>query len=349
MKNLLCGCKYSTRPKCCVGPTGPTGPTGNTGNVGATGPTGPTGATGLTGPTGPTGATGPTGDVIVRSTSTVDPNDYAKVISTHDGNKTYLDFYIPKGNNGNSENLRAGFVFTVEPETPASVVDRHLDGIHYFDFNIPRGFKGEKGDVGPKGETGPQGEAGPQGQKGETGQTGPQGPQGKDGVNETLGAMILSYNDDPTTFPIEGKEIASGARLPLMRLELDLGGIVTLDSLDNTIQFNKTGVYKISYIVNAYVKRTEAEFNPVTDFVSIAFKEADSEKTLAGASTWSFTECAGNVFGQGIFVVNDIATAYELVNVQKKSMYLNGCNITQTISKSYFSVPMVSIIITKLK
>ncbi len=349
------------------------------------GPTGPTGPAGAIGPTGPAGD-----DIEVRSTTTLNPTENARVVSSKVAQKTVLDFYIPKGDVGKSEQLKVGNVFSVDPDKQARITDRYLDDVHFLDFEIPRGEKGEKGDKGDTGERGPQGEmgisqmitiddvekvsptdnarveddmkdnmhhlsffipqgnVGAQGPKGDIGPTGPTGPIGPAGPLEIPSTYILSYNDDPNNFPIQGLEIASGERLPLMRQELVQGDIVTLDSTDNTIQFNKTGVYHIIFSFNGYVKKTDTAFNPTTDFVSVAFREVDSDRIVAGANSWSMEECAQNISGQGIFVVNDIATPFELVNVQKKSMYLNGCNITQTISHSYFSVPMVSITIFKL-
>ncbi len=349
------------------------------------GPTGPTGPSGAMGPTGPAG-----GEINVRSTTTLAPSEKARVVSSKVGQKTVLDFYIPKGDTGKTENLRAGNVFSVDPDKNASVTDRIFEGVHYFDFEIPRGEKGEKGEKGDVGERGPQGEMGisqmitiddvekvppdenarvvdkmennmhhmsffiPQGgvgergPKGDLGPTGPTGPTGPAGPLDIPSTYILSYNNDPNNFPVQGLEITSNGRLPLMRQELIQGGIVTLDSDDNTIQFNKTGVYHISFTFNGYVKKTGETFNPTTDFVSVAFREVDSDRIVAGANAWSRDECAQNIAGQGIFVVNDIATPFELVNVQKKSMFLNGCNITQTITHSYFAVPMVSMTIIKL-
>lgn len=355
---------------------------------GLLGPTGPTGPTGAMGPTGPA-----SGEIDVRSTTTLAPSEKARVVSSKVGQKTVLDFYIPKGDTGKTENLRAGNVFTLDAGKDASVTDRLFEGVHYFDFEIPRGEKGEKGDKGDKGEAGergpqgemgisqmitiddvekvaptdnakvvdkmennmhhlsffiPQGNGGEKGPKGDIGPTGPTGPMGPAGPLDIPSTYILSYNDDPNNFPVQGLEIASNGRLPLMRQELIQGGIVTLDSGDNTIQFNKTGIYHINFTFNGYVKKTGETFNPTTDFVSVAFREVDSDRIVAGATSWSRDECAQNIAGQGIFVVNDIATPFELVNVQKKSMFLNGCNITQTTTHSYFSVPMVSITILKL-
>ncbi len=322
------------------GATGPQGPQGLKGDIGPTGPTGPTGAT------GPAGATG--GEVVVRTTTTMDAGHSAKVESSYMDGKNMLDFFIPKGETGDMEVVRAGIVTTLEPENSASVADRFLDGVHFLDFGIPRGVTGVAGARGP---TGMQGEMGQQGEVGPKGDTGPQGEKGDTGPAGTLdipGAYIISYNDDPTTFPVSGEEIKSNGRLPLMRLELHSGSIITLDTTDNTIQFNKTGIYYITFTTNAYVKRTQTEFDPKTDFVSVAFREVDSEKILVASNSWSYDECATNMTGSGLFVVDNVSTPYELINIQKKSIFINGCDVDQTTSKSYFGVPMVTIVLIKL-
>lgn len=265
------------------------------------------------------------GEIIVRSTTTLEAGEEARVVSTYEGNKNFLDFYIPKGDEGVCEDIKVGNTYSEDFDQEANVIDRYEEGVHYFDFMIPKGVPGPKGD---RGATGPQGE------KGEI---------------EALSAYILSYNDDPTTFPVEGLEIPSNKRLPLKRLELDNGGIVTIDTNDMTIQFNKTGVYYVSFTTNAYVKHSGKDFDPETDFVSIAFREIDSDNIIAAGISLSYNECATPLFGQGMFVVADVATAYEFVNTQQRSIYIHGCNVMKTVSHSYFSVPMLSIAIIKLK
>lgn len=442
------------------------------------------GITGPTGATGSTGATGPAGEqVIARSTITINPDEEAKVVSSHQGNSTYLDFYIPKGDNGDMEKFTIGFVETVEPNEQAEVTDRFIDGMHYLDFKIPKGEKGEKGETGPvgaegpvgpsgeqgkqgergfQGEPGPQGEqgvkgeqgeigpigpqgerglqgekgdkgdkgdvgpTGPKGDKGETGPQGlpgeigispiivvdstetvepdepadvqedvdgkihhltfyipkgktgekgeqgiqgPQGPAGEQGIQgakgeqgekgdkgvtgatgtiESFSSFIISYNNDPNTFPENGIEIKSGERLPLMRLELDNGEPISLDNVENTIKFNKTGVYFITFTVNTYIPPEASDFNPKTDFISIAFRQVGDEKILAAANNWSTSNVAQNVFGQGMIVIADTQATYELVNLRERSIFINGADITKTISTSYFSVPMVTLSIIKI-
>ena len=382
---------------------------------------GPKGATGATGATGPAGG----GEIIAGQTVTLGAGENAMVTTTHEGDKTYLNFYIPKGSNGDSDVVRAGITQTIEAGNEAEVSDRKIDGIHYLDFKIPKGDKGERGDKGDrgdkgergeqgpqgekgeqglkgdtgekgeKGDTGPQGERGPQGEQGERGEAGtqgergfqgekgepgekgekgdkgergaqglqgevgpqgvqgqqgergPTGPTGPTGAVETLGAMIISYVD-PTQIASEGEEIASGARLPLKRLELDFGSVVTLDEASNTFKFAKTGVYKVTFSINAYTKKTNAMFSHETDFVAVALRGVGTDDIYAAVNSWSYEDYAVNLFGQGMLTVADTEKEYELVNVQKKSVYINGANLTQTISNSYFAVPMVTIVITKL-
>lgn len=130
-------------------------------NLPPIGQQGPKGATGATGPTGPVGSTGPSGEnLIIRSTSTLQPGEQATVKSFHDGNTTFLDFGIPKGydgQNGVPEKIIVGKTTQVESNVPASITDNYKDGVHYFEFHIP------KGEIGPKGEKGEQGVAGPPG------------------------------------------------------------------------------------------------------------------------------------------------------------------------------------------
>lgn len=288
----------------------------------------------LKGATGPAGRDG--GEVVVGETFTIDSGKDAYVTSTQNGDKTYLNFYIPKGDNGNSERIMAGFVQTLDEGENADVQDRIMDGVHYLDFFIPKGDRGDRG---------PQGEVGPQGVEGQRGERGPTGPTGPTGIVETLGGMILSYAD-PLTMKVDGEEIPSNGRLPLKRLELDYGGIITLGD-DNTFKFNSEGVYKFTFSINAYTKKSGTDFSHESDFVAVALRGVGSDDIYGAVNDWS-VDVAHSMMGQGMLTVADKDIEYELVNIQKKSLFLVGGNIMQTISNSYFGVPMVSLIITKL-
>ncbi len=335
-----------------TGATGPMGPMGMRGPTGPTGPLGPQGARGVPGEMGPTGPRGANASELeVRSTVTMGPDEDAKVISSKEGGRIFLDFYIPKGETGDSQKIQAGDVTTLSPESSAEVSSRIIGDTLVFDFKIPRGFPGDKGE---RGEQGAQGNPGERGDKGDPGEVGPQGVKGDRGEQGPAGplsipcAFILSYNDDPNTFPVVGMEITSNSRLPLNRLEAHHDDIITLDPEQNTIQFKQTGLYYVSFVTNAYIKKSDTNFNPQTDFVAVSFRENNTDRIIASANTWSNEEVAHNISGQGLLVVNDISSLYELVNTQKRSIYINGADITQTVSNSYFTVPMVSVIIVKL-
>lgn len=172
------------------GDRGPTGADGLKGDTGVAGPMGPIGKTGPTGATGETGERGPSGENLeARSTTTIDCHEPAKVTAYHDGNTTFLDFFIPRGETGKSETLLAGKTIQTSPDQEAGVIDRFENDQHFLDFIIPQGQKGESGEKGETGERGPQGiqgEKGDQGEKGEKGDTGPRGFPGEVGLSEHI-------------------------------------------------------------------------------------------------------------------------------------------------------------------
>ena len=329
--------RKSVFPALIPGPTGPTGPQGPKGDAG--------GATGATGPTGPRGEKGEKGDK-----GDIGPQGVQGVQGPigPQGEKGDRGEKGDKGDDGSADTIRISRTEAVDPDQEAKVLDTMTEHMHSLEFQIPRGAtgpqgekgeKGDKGEIGPQGVQGIQGIRGPQGERGERGATGPY---------QIKSAFIVSYNNDPFVFPKDGMEIAPLQRLPLMRKELDYGGIVELDSNDNTIQFNTTGVYKITFVTNAFVKKTNGQYDASTDVVAVAFREVDSAEIIAGANTWCMDECAVNMTGQALFVVTDPATAYELVNIQKKNIYINGCNIINTETHSYFASSLVTVIIQKL-
>lgn len=146
------------------------------------------GPRGLSGPTGPTGPTGPSGEnLVVKSTTTLDAGKQARVSAFHDGNTTFLDFFIPRGFDGKPEKVVAGKAKQVAPNEEAKIEDRYENNTHYLDFSIPKGERGEKGPTGPKGEKGDAGAMGPEGKKGEQGVQGIMGPKGETGPQGVKG------------------------------------------------------------------------------------------------------------------------------------------------------------------
>ncbi len=174
---------------------------------------------------------------------------------------------------------------------------------------------------------------------GATGPTGPNGPE------EIPSAYFVKFN---SSIPVDGYQVASGARLPLDRKEVDNANQYILNLDENTIQFQKTGVYKVQFIVNAKMNATSQSFDINNDFISIGFRQVNDTIVYAGASTWDTNFDVIQLVGQGLFVVNQLTEKYELVNMSKYNLYLMGPKVENTITDSYYVNPLVTIIIEYL-
>ena len=196
----------------------------------------------------------------------------------------------------------------------------------------PTGPKGDKGDIGP---------TGPKGDKGDIGPTGPIGPA----LSTYRNAYLVTYNDGSSS---AGIVIPSNEALPLERKELDSTNLVTLDTENKNIKFNTIGYYKLTFIVSSYVKKSEPDFNPNTDFVSIGFRQKNTDNIYIGASTWINDEIAKQITAQGTIVVENTNNIYELVNLSKKDIYLFTPDIINIGSHSYFTNSLITIVIEYL-
>lgn len=158
---------------CCRrGPTGPMGPRGCPG---------PQGIPGCQGIPGTTGSTGPTGrSVVIRSTTTVGPDEPASVIDIGNESLAILDFSIPRGATG----------ATGSTGPTGSTGAPGVTG--------PTGSSGVTGVTGPTGSTGATGVTGPTGLAGSTGNTGPTGPTGVTGATGATGSRGATGPTGPT-------------------------------------------------------------------------------------------------------------------------------------------------------
>lgn len=216
-------------------------------------------------------------------------------------------------------------------------------------------FSNNFNSIGPTGPTGPMGPIGPTGQMGPTGSTGPTGPTGlagatgPTGADQTLkmrSAYIVTYNNNPTD---EGMRIETKTNLPLTRVELDPNNYVKLDTTDNTIQFSKPGWYRVQIVVNAYVNYADNQaFNQDIDFVSVGFGEANTDNIYVGGSQWDYDEFPLPIYGHGIIVARDPQTKFALINTTTREIYLSSPKLEHSATKSYFTNPLVSIIIEYL-
>ena len=355
------GTTGATGPVGVTGPTGATGATGVTGVTGVTGPIGPqgiqgaqgiqgpqgvigatgptgatgsTGATGATGPTGPTGATGESETIAIGSTITAPPGSAAAVNHRKVGNQHILEFVIPRGTDGTSVDILGTYSTyqdLVTEQPVGNMGDAYLVGTHLYVWSDKDNAWVDAGEIkGPKGDTGEKGE---------------QGEQGDPGPNLIRSAYLVTYNDGTSA---EGVPVPASARLPIDRTELSIDNIVTLDSNDETIKFNLIGHYKVTFVISGYSQKTDTDFRPDSDFMSIGFREIGTDNIYIGASKWNYNEIATQVTAQGILAVADASKLYELVNLGKETLYLASPDLKNISSDSYFTNSIVTIIIEYL-
>lgn len=274
----------------------------------------------LIGPTGPRGDIGPTGPTGEPGTS----------ISIMGSYNTYDDFIQkhPTGHDGDSY-LVNGDIYIWSDNDKAWEDAGKIQG--------PTGPKGEQGLQGPKGDAGPQGIQGPKGDKGDVGPTGPIGP------SLLRSAYLVTFNDGTKA---DGIEVKSGDSLPITRAELDISNIITLNN--NIIKFNVPGYYRVSFTVSAYPLVSSVDFDPETDIVSVGFKETNTDLVYIGVGQWVYNGEAIEHFAQGILSVPDISKTYELSNLGKSSIYISTPDLKNIASTSYFSNPLITIVIDYL-
>lgn len=170
------------------------------------------------------------------------------------------------------------------------------------------------------------------------------GPKGDNGPQKIKSSYLVTFNNNTT---YEGLTINSLERLPIGRIELDIDKLINLNSNDNTISFNETGYYKISFIINARIMQNN-DFDPNTDFISIGLREVNTDNIYIGSSKFIYNNSYNTLNAEGIISVMDTNKNYELVNLSKKDIYLNTPDIINIKSNSYFTNPLISIIIEYL-
>ena len=134
------------------------------------------------------------------------------------------------------------------------------------------------------------------------------------------------------------------SRIPLHRGELDTEKLCVVDTVHNTIKFNKVGFYHISFTVNAYIKNSQTTFNPTTDYISVGFRQINTDNTYIGASTFIKDQTPEQLFAQGVITVENSNNVYELANLTKQSIYLLTPQLENINSTSYFSNSVVTLI-----
>ncbi len=320
-------------------------------------------AEGATGPRGRDGEPGIAETIAVGNINVVDSDSDVAIIDHKNGINHVFDFAIPRGRDGRDGKVGpTGPVGPIGPkgkdgtsvtilgsyDTEEDLVREHPNGnsgdsylvgdnLYVWSFdnwkNVGRirGPQGEKGDIGP---TGPKGDAGP---------IGPTGPSGPPLLIST--AYFITYNSG---IPNEGYRVGVLERLPITREESDNSGQYELNTSDNTITFNKAGVYKVVFIVNAYIKKDD-NYTTDQDIVAIGVKKVGEDIVYAGSSNWSYDDKVVQLVGQGMFVVADENTEkLEIVNMSQRSIYLNSPSIDYLSSYSYIVNPLLTVIIEYL-
>ena len=120
-----------------------------------------------------------------------------------------------------------------------------------------------------------------------------------------------------------------------------------MDTNEETIQFNVEGYYKITFTVSAYAQ-SDTEFDPTKDFVALGFRLVGTNNIYIGASEWTYYDEATQIVGQGIIAVENIANAYELVNVGPQTIYLNTPNLNDIGSGTYFVNSLITVVVEYL-
>ena len=180
---------------------------------------------------------------------------------------------------------------------------------------------------------------GPAGPQGEVGPTGPTGP------SLMRSAYLVTFNGGQSA---EGIPVNPDDRLPIDREELDISGLVTLDTDDEVIQFDVTGYYKITFTVSAHIISNELDFDPENDFIALGFRLVGTGNIFIGVSEWVYDDENIQLVAQGIIAVENVSNAYELVNLSKNTIYLNTPELKNIGAVSYFANSLVTIVIEYL-
>lgn len=268
--------------------------------------------------------------ITIAETLTGDPGCDALVNEKKVGNNHILSFVIPRGEIGPTGPSGFGIRILgtynnlndlIREHPTGNVGDGYMVGDSLYIWSDNQGTWANVGQI--KGDKGDRGEPGP----------------------EKIGAAYLvSFN---TNYPVDGYEIFEDERLPIQRKELDTDNIITLEN-DNVIKFNKIGHYKVTFTAYVTVPYFNGSYDPNVDFVSIGFRQSNTDNIYIGSSCLIKKEETTQILGQGIIAVNSTSDLYELINLSKRTIYLNTPDITNIKSNSYFTNAPITILIEYL-
>ena len=194
---------------------------------------------------------------------------------------------------------------------------------------------------------------GEKGEKGDRGEKGDKGDKGDPANPELLAVreMYFATLQDPSLATTdEGYKVASGERIPIKTFQATSSriSVARLDSDNNIITFTEKGTYEILANFNGYVKQTGDAFDPKTDFVCVGIREVDSDNVYIGTNQFTHLNIPHNITMMGVLQIADETKPYEIVNLQKKDLYLLAGQKDQTLTNSYFTTPLLNLIVKKL-
>ena len=166
-------------------------------------------------------------------------------------------------------------------------------------------------------------------------------------------SLEYQYAEDPMGFVMEMKKTDQRVKIPNQNIplslkQLDNDNICTLNTTANTIQFSKTGYYKVSIIANAYVPFQAQAFDSTTDFVALGLRLSGTDNIYIGDTQWITNESSQKIIVQGIINVDSTANLYEIANITKRSIFLNAPKTANISTTSTLANPLVSITIEYL-
>ena len=92
----------------------------------------------------------------------------------------------------------------------------------------------------------------------------------------------------------------------------------------------------------------QGEIDPTTDIVSVGVRQNNTDNIYVGVGEWFYNGEPVELHAHGIVAVTDTNTLYELANLGNSTIYLSTPDIRDLSTKSYFSNPLLTLVVTYL-
>ena len=115
---------------------------------------------------------------------------------------------------------------------------------------------------------------------------------------------------------VNGFDVPAGGRIPLTTLRVNDDNIITLN--DNTIRFNRPGLYKIDFVIATFSNNPGA-----VEQIAIGFRRITEAQTIFTAGMRLSTQ-SNLIVGTGAFRVNETRSLYELINLNETPIRLES-------------------------